>query len=99
MNDDFRIYFWPIFVFYLFGTFMLLLFLPLEPGSQKELVFVITGASLCVGCLWVLLLRYRKIKSKMPGKRVLILLVIVTVITFIGVTWGVVRIVPGLGGS
>ena len=79
-SKGFRIYFWPILVLYLFYTFLLWLFIPFEPGSQKEVAFVIIGSLASLVCLWTLLIRYRKVKGTFPGKRALILLIVLTVV-------------------
>jgi len=98
-SKGFRIYFGPIFLLCLFSTFALWLFSPFEPGSQKELTFIIIGSLGCLVCLWTLLIRYRKVKGTLPSKRALILLIVLTVVTFFLVAFGTVRVVLELGGN
>jgi hypothetical protein len=75
-SDGFKIYFWPIFVLYLFNALLFALFVPLEPSSQKEFIFVHIGCAALLLCLWTLVVRYRKVKGRSVGKRAIVLLVI-----------------------
>jgi hypothetical protein len=54
------------------------LFLPIEPDSPKEHVFVFIGTFIWLFCLWLLVARYRKITGKSVGKRTIVLLAILT---------------------
>lgn len=77
-SDAFKIYFWPIFVCYLFISICLSLFLPLEPGSLREAIFVSLGGGIWILCLWILIVRYQRVKDKSVGKRTIVLLIIVS---------------------
>ncbi|MHC4571134.1 MAG: hypothetical protein ACYS0C_03525 [Planctomycetota bacterium] len=78
-SDGFRIYFWPIFICYLlFPVLAFALFMPVEPSSLKEDVFVVYGGIVWMSCLWILVVRYRRIKGKSVGKRAKVLLIILT---------------------
>ena len=79
-SDGFRIYFWPIFACYLFTGICASLFMPVEPGSQKEAVFVFIGGAAWILCLWILVTRYRKVKGKSVGKRAIVLLTILSAV-------------------
>ena len=79
-SDGFRIYFWPIVVVWLFMTVLLFLFLPLEPDSSKENLFVCIGCFVSLMFFWFLVFRYRRVKSKSVGKRPLVLLLILSTV-------------------
>jgi len=83
-SDAFKIYFWPIVIFYLLSIGMLILFLPMEPGSVKETVFVCIGNVIVLSFLWYLFYRYKKIKLKPIGKRAKTFLIILTIAGAIG---------------
>ena len=83
-SDGFRIYFWPAFVLYLFHAGLLLLFLPMEPGSSREILFVCIGNVAILIFLWYLVFRYRRVKCKSVGKRCIVLLIIFSIICFLG---------------
>ena len=97
-SKGFRIYFWPIFVVSLFSIFLLWLFLPFEPHSRKEYIFVIIGSMAWLVCLWTLLIRYRKVKGRSIGKRALILLIVLTIVIFFA-AFETVRLFLELGGN
>ena len=86
-SDVFRIY-WPLLLLWLFATVFLYLFLPVNPGSQKESVFVWTGTVAFLSCLWIVISRYRKVKGKSVGRRVKALLIILTVLCLFGMACG-----------
>ena len=77
-SDGFRIYFWPIVTVWLFMTLLLFLFLPLEPDSSREAIFVCIGGFACLTFLWFLVFQYRRVKGKSVGKRTLVLLSILS---------------------
>ena len=83
-SDGFRIYFWPIFACYLFTGIYASLFMPVEPGSQKEAVFVFMVGAAWILCLWILVARYHKVKGKSVGKRAVVLLTVVSAIFLLG---------------
>ena len=82
-SDGFRIYFWPIIVCYLFVFASAFLFTPFEAGSLRETMFLCMGNVTSLICLWVLVVRYQKVKGKSVGKRAIILLVILSVVVFL----------------
>ena len=89
-SQAFRIYFLPIFVLWLLCVFFLWLPVPFEPEGLKEHVFVSLGGPACLLCLWTLVVRYRTVRGKSVGKRALILLTILTVLTLLGLAFQVV---------
>ena len=92
-SQAFRIYFLPIFVLWLLNVFFLWLLAPIEPESFKEHVFVSLGGLACLLCLWTLVVRYRMVRGKSPGKRALILLMILTVLMLLGLVFQVIEII------
>jgi hypothetical protein len=52
--------------------------MPVVPGSNKEAVFVYTVGALWILCFWILVVRYRKVKTKPVNKRAKVLLIIVS---------------------
>jgi glucan phosphoethanolaminetransferase (alkaline phosphatase superfamily) len=54
--------------------------MPVAPGSNKEAVFVYTLGVLWILCFWILVVRYRKVKSREVNKRVKVLLIIISAI-------------------
>jgi hypothetical protein len=83
-SNGFKIYFWPILICYLINALCLYLFLPIEPDSRTENIFVLLVNLVLLGCLWVLVVRYRNIMGKSVGKRTIVLLVIFTAIDLVG---------------
>ena len=77
-SDGFRIYFWPIIAVWLFMTVLMFLFLPLEPDSSREALFVCIGNLTCLTFIWFLVFRYRQVKGKSVGKRTLVLLLVLS---------------------
>ena len=92
-SNGFKIYFWPIFICYLVSFVCWVLFLPMEPGSLKEFVFLCIGNILWLSCLWILVARYRKVKGKSVGKRTIILLSLLTVVCLVAVILTVASII------
>ncbi len=90
-SDGFKIYFWPIVLCYLFTIGCGLLFAPFEAGSQREAVFVLIGGAAWILCLWILVVRYRKVTGKSVGRRCKILLTIVSAISLLCIALGAVR--------
>jgi hypothetical protein len=79
-SDGFRIYFWPIVAVWLLMTILLLLFLPLEPDSSREALYVCIGNVACLTFLWFLVFQYRRVKGKSIGKRPLVLLLVLSMV-------------------
>jgi len=78
-GDGFRIYFWSIVALWLFMIVLLFLFLPLEPESLRETIFVCIVNFACLTFLWYLVFRYRQVKSKSVSKRTIVLLLILSI--------------------
>jgi len=79
-SDGFRIYFWPVFALYLFFAGLLFLFLPMEPSSSREAIFVCIGNIGILMFLWFLVFRYQRVKGTSIGKRAIVLLIILSTI-------------------
>jgi len=77
-SDGFGVYFWPIVAVWMFMTILLLLFLPLEPDSSREALFVCIGNFVCLMFLWFLVFQYRRVKGKSVGKRTLVMLLVLS---------------------
>ncbi len=88
-SDAFRIYFWPIFISWLIFPLLaaMLIFGKLEPGSRKEFAFVSIGNVIWMTCLWIIALRYQRIKGKSIGKRAYILLIVLTIVIVGGLAY------------
>jgi len=84
-RDGFRIYFWPIVIWWALAMGLLAIFLPMKPHTQRELIFVCLGGMLNVGLLWTLVYRYRRVMGRPLNKRTMIMLGIVTAVMAIGV--------------
>jgi len=86
-SDGFRIYFWPIAIWYLAFLIIATAFGGLgsfEPGSEKEEIFIIINNPLVIALLWTLAKRYKKVKGKSLNKRTIIMLSILTAIMSFG---------------
>ncbi|MDD5063862.1 MAG: hypothetical protein PHQ35_03755 [Phycisphaerae bacterium] len=79
-SDGFKIYFWPIVICYFFTFVCAFLFTPFKADSPRETIFVFIGDIAWLICLWVLVVRYQKVKGKSIGKRAIALLVILSAI-------------------
>ncbi len=77
-SDAFRIYFWPIVIYYAFFIGLSFLFLPMEPYSLRETVFLCVVNVLTLAFLWTLVFRYRAVKGESVGKRTMVLLIILS---------------------
>ena len=91
-SDGFRIYFWPIFIYWLLIIGCLFFLLPIEPESQKEYVFTIVGSVALLALLWILVGRYERIKGKALGKTTKALLIFLTAICLFGLMFTVLKI-------
>jgi hypothetical protein len=83
-SNGFKIYFWPILTCYLITSLCAYLLSPFAPDSRNENIFVFLGNLVLLGCLWVLVVRYRNITGKSVGKRTIVLLTILTAICSVG---------------
>ena len=91
-SNGYKIYFWPILTCYLIAAMCAYLLMPFEPDSPKEDTFEFLISLLLLGCLWILVVRYRNITGKSVGKRTIVLLATMSAIFAIGVTFAAISI-------
>ena len=84
-SNGFRIYFWPIAICYSITALCFYLFSPLKPDSLRELTVVCILNFVWLGCLWSLVIRYRKITGKSVGERTIILLATLTALLVVSI--------------
>jgi len=91
-SNGFKIYFWPILVYWLISLLLMFIFVPFEPDSSRENLFVSINGLMLLCLLWLLVARYRKITGNSVGKRAIILLIIVSALLVIGISCAGIRI-------
>ena len=91
-SNGFKIYFWPILDYYLIFLLLMFIFMPFEPNSPRENLFVSINGVFLLCLMWLLVARYRKITGNSVGRRAVILLIILSVFFAVGITYAMVSI-------